>query len=65
TVDAVPARLRDAVAEAWDAGRLPGVASAVIDLRPLAEGSAASLLREGPDPSAVRAALARVGVELL
>lgn len=65
TVDAVPARLRDAVAEIWDAGRLPGVASAVVDLRPLTEGSAAKLLRDGPDPAAVRAALDGVGVELL
>lgn len=65
TVDAVPARLRDAVEEVWDAGRLPGVASAVIDLRPLADGGPARLLREGPDPAAVRAVLAGVDVALL
>ncbi len=65
TVDAVPARLRAAVSEVWDAGRLPGIASAVVDLRPLAEGAPARLVRDGPDPAAVRAVLAGVGVALV
>jgi tRNA threonylcarbamoyl adenosine modification protein (Sua5/YciO/YrdC/YwlC family) len=60
-LDAVPAELR-AAAAGLDAGRLPGTASAVVDLRPLAEGGAAVLIRPGPDPDAVRARLARHGV---
>jgi tRNA threonylcarbamoyl adenosine modification protein (Sua5/YciO/YrdC/YwlC family) len=62
-LDAVPGRLRAATAE-LDAGRLPGTASAVVDLRPLADGGAAVLIRPGPDPDALRARLARHGVRL-
>ena len=57
----VPAELRAATAE-LDAGRLPGTASAVVDLRPVAQGGAAILIRPGPDPDALRARLAERGV---
>ncbi|WP_217915263.1 L-threonylcarbamoyladenylate synthase [Miltoncostaea marina] len=61
----VPADLRAAVAVAVDAGRLPGTASAVVDLRHVAGGGAAALLRPGPDPAAVERVLAAEGVPLV
>ena len=47
-----------------DGGRLPGTPSAVVDLRPLADGRPARLLRPGADPEAVAAALAGAGAAL-
>jgi L-threonylcarbamoyladenylate synthase len=61
-VERVPERLRDAVAVVVDEGRLPGTASAVVDLRPVANGGDAALVREGPDPEAVARALGALGV---
>jgi L-threonylcarbamoyladenylate synthase len=61
TVDDVPAPIRDAVAAVVDAGPLPGTASAVVDLTAADRGEA-RLLRPGPDPAAVAAALLRRGV---
>lgn len=63
-VDEVPERIRRAVACVVDGGRLPGTASAVVDLRPLATGGPARLLRPGPDPAATAAALAAAGAGL-
>jgi L-threonylcarbamoyladenylate synthase len=60
----VPARLLGAVACQVDGGPLPGTPSAVVDLRPVASGGAARLIRPGPDPRAARAALAGAGVDL-
>lgn len=65
TIDAVPADLRDGAVARVDAGRLPGTASAVVDLRPLAGGGAAGLLRPGPDPDAVATALGAVGARVV
>ena len=61
----VPDRIRDAVDIEVDGGRLPGTASAVIDLREVGRTSTATLMRPGPSPADVRAALERVGVRLL
>jgi L-threonylcarbamoyladenylate synthase len=63
-VDEVPARIRAAAACEVDGGRLPGTPSAVVDLRPLAAGRPARLLRPGADPDAVAAALAGAGAAL-
>lgn len=60
----VPSDLRGGVAAALDMGELPGVASAVVDLRAVARGGAARLVRPGPDPSAVAEALAAAGCTL-
>ena len=60
----VPADLRGASA-VIDAGALPGTASAVVDLRPLAEGGAPVLVRPGPDPEGVARALAAVGAAVV
>ena len=60
----VPADLRGGAACVLDAGDLPGVASAVVDLRPVAHGAPARLVRPGPDPDAVAGALAAVGCTL-
>jgi tRNA threonylcarbamoyl adenosine modification protein (Sua5/YciO/YrdC/YwlC family) len=62
-LDDVPGDVRAAAGE-LDAGRLPGTASAVVDLRPLAQGGAAVLIRPGPDPDALRARLALRGISL-
>lgn len=59
----VPADLRAAV-PAFDAGPLPGTASAVIDLRAVPSGGEAVLIRPGPDPEAVERSLAGAGVRL-
>jgi L-threonylcarbamoyladenylate synthase len=61
----VPDRIREAVDIEVDGGRLPGTASAVIDLRDVGRTSAATLIRSGPSPANVRAALQRAGVLLL
>ena len=61
----VPDRIREAVDIEVDGGRLPGTASAVIDLREVGRTSTATLIRPGPSPADVRAALERVGVRLL
>lgn len=63
-LEEVPFRISSEVGISLDAGPLPGVASAVVDLRPLAEGGPARLVRPGPDPEAVAAALASVSVML-
>ena len=60
----VPADLR-AVARALDAGTLPGTASAVVDLRAVAGGGGAILVRPGPDPEGVGRTLAAVGITLV
>jgi tRNA A37 threonylcarbamoyladenosine synthetase subunit TsaC/SUA5/YrdC len=60
----VPPRIRAAAACEVDGGRLPGVASAVVDLRPLAAGRPARLVRPGADPDAVAVALAGAGAPL-
>lgn len=65
TLDQVPGRLRAAVAAELDAGRLPGTASAVVDLRPVGDGGAAALLRPGPDATAVARALGAAGVTVV
>lgn len=61
----VPARLRSGAAVVLDAGPLPGTASAVVDLRPLADGAPARLVRPGPDPVGVRRALTAAGCTLV
>jgi L-threonylcarbamoyladenylate synthase len=65
TVADVPADLRAGCAAVIDGGRLPGTASAVVDLRGVAAGEPAVLLRPGPDPEAVAAALAGAGCTLV
>jgi L-threonylcarbamoyladenylate synthase len=62
---AVPADLCAGAAASVDGGRLPGTASAVVDLRPLAEGGDALLVRPGPDPEGVARALAASGAGLV
>lgn len=64
TVDDVPSDLRAGCAAAVDGGRLPGTASAVVDLRGVADGEPALLVRPGPDPAAVQRALAEAGCTL-
>jgi L-threonylcarbamoyladenylate synthase len=64
TLDEVTDRIRASVAFAADAGRLPGTASAVVDLRRVAGGGPAVLIRSGPRPAGVAAALTGVGVSL-
>jgi L-threonylcarbamoyladenylate synthase len=60
----VPADLRRGAARVLDLGDLPGVASAVVDLRPVAQGGPARLMRPGPDPASVAAVLGAVGCTL-
>jgi L-threonylcarbamoyladenylate synthase len=57
----VPDDLRRAV-RALDAGTLPGTASAVVDLRAVAGGGAATLVRPGPDPGALERLLGGLGL---
>jgi L-threonylcarbamoyladenylate synthase len=64
-LDEVPRRIRDAVRVHVDAGPLPGTASAVVDLREVAAGGPARLLRPGPDPDAVVNALTSTGVQVV
>jgi L-threonylcarbamoyladenylate synthase len=63
-LDRVPARIREGVAAELDLGVLPGTASAVVDLREVAAGGPARLVRPGPDPGAVRSALDVPGVRV-
>jgi tRNA A37 threonylcarbamoyladenosine synthetase subunit TsaC/SUA5/YrdC len=63
-LDEIPERIREGVAAELDLGVLPGTASAVVDLREVAAGGPARLLRPGPDPDAVVAALNRPGVQV-
>lgn len=65
TLAEVPARLRARAAAELDAGPLPGSPSAVVDLRRLSEDGTAPLLRPGPDPDALRRALAAVGARVV
>ncbi|HSJ73088.1 MAG TPA: Sua5/YciO/YrdC/YwlC family protein [Miltoncostaeaceae bacterium] len=64
TLDAVSEGLRAGCAAVVDGGPLPGTASAVVDLRGVAEGGPALLVRPGPDPEAVARALAGAGCTL-
>ncbi len=63
-LEEVPFRIAAGVGYELDAGPLPGVASAVVDLRPLADAGPARLVRTGPDPEAVAETLAEVSVRL-
>jgi L-threonylcarbamoyladenylate synthase len=63
-IDDVPIRIRDAAPARIARGTLTPVASSVVDLRPVAEGRPAALIREGADPDGVRAALEAEGVSL-
>ena len=60
-LDDVPDGLRRGAAAAVNAGALPGTASAVVNLRALAGGGPAILVRPGPDPGAVAGALRGAG----
>ena len=64
-LDAIPQRIREGVAAELDLGVLPGTASAVVDLREVAAGGPARLLRPGPDPDAVVTALTPAGVDVV
>jgi L-threonylcarbamoyladenylate synthase len=64
TIAEVPRRIRDAADVVLDVGPLPGMASAVVDLRPITSTGRAVLLRQGPSVAAVQRALAAVGVAL-
>jgi L-threonylcarbamoyladenylate synthase len=62
-VSEVPDRLLTGAAAVLDAGRLPGVPSTVVDLRPLAAGGGWRVLREGAvSAAAVGSRLAAVGL---
>jgi L-threonylcarbamoyladenylate synthase len=61
----VPADLLAGCDEVVDAGPLPGTASAVVDLRGVAGGNPAVLVRPGLDPGAVERALAGAGCTLV
>ena len=61
----VPARLRAGASAEFDLGELPGTPSAVVDLRAVAGGGPARLVRPGPDPGAMEAAIAAAGVPLV
>lgn len=60
----VPADVRAGVGATVDLGALPGVASAVVDLREVGAGGPAVLVRPGPDPAATAGALAAAGCTL-
>ncbi len=60
----IPPRLRHHGIVALDAGRLPGTASAVVDLRGIARGGSAMLVRPGPDPVGVSRRLESAGIAL-
>lgn len=49
----VPERIRRACDVVLDIGRLPGTASAVVDLRPTLTGDPPTVLRPGADPTAL------------
>ena len=61
----VPARLRAGASAELDLGALPGTPSAVVDLREVGAGGPARLVRPGPEPGAVEAAIAAAGVPLV
>lgn len=63
-IDDIPAGIRTAVSLRIDRGTLTPIASAVVDLRPVAAGEPARLLRDGATPRDVRAALAAAGVSV-
>jgi L-threonylcarbamoyladenylate synthase len=63
-VRSVPEDLRALVAAELDAGRLPGTASSVVDLRRAAGDGVAEVLREGPRIAAIETALAEEGIAL-
>ena len=63
-LEEVPFRISSGVGFELDAGALPGIASAVVDLRPVVDDGPARLVRAGPDPEAVAAALADVSIRL-
>jgi L-threonylcarbamoyladenylate synthase len=63
-LEEVSAALRRGAAVAVDGGTLPGTASAVVDLRALAGGGAAALLRPGADAGAVARLLRRAGARV-
>ena len=65
TVNAVPEGLRAGCAAVVNSGALPGTASAVVDLRGVADGGPALLVRPGPDPEGVARALAGAGCTLV
>lgn len=62
TVDQVPAHLRAGTGTVLDFGPLPGIASAVVDLRQVGRTGRARILRAGPDPNDVARRLRAVGV---
>jgi L-threonylcarbamoyladenylate synthase len=64
-LDAIPDRIREGVSAELDLGVLPGTASAVVDLREVAAGGPARLVRPGPDPDAVVNALTSTGVQVV
>ncbi|MGD9694137.1 MAG: L-threonylcarbamoyladenylate synthase [Thermoleophilia bacterium] len=61
----VPERLRLGAGIVADAGHLPGTASAVLDLRAVADRGPAVLIRPGPDPAVVEAAVEVAGATLV
>ena len=60
----VPVELREAAAVVLDAGELPGVASSVIDLRPVERGEPARLIRPGPNAAEVRERLEALSLQV-
>jgi len=64
-IEDVPADLRAAVGVVLDAGELPGVASSVVDLRPVGRGQPARLIRRGPNAADVRKTLGAISVDLI
>lgn len=65
SIAGVDAALRAGADIVIDDGPLPGTSSAVVDLLGIDDGDPAALVRPGPDPEAVRAALSGSGVDLL
>ncbi len=59
-----PTQFRRSGVLSLDAGRLPGTASAVVDLRPLAAGQPAVLVRQGPDSVELRWQLEAAGIDI-
>lgn len=60
--DDIPVRLWNAGVIGLNRGRLPGTASAVVDLRGIARGGSATLIRPGADPVGVSRRLESVGI---
>ncbi len=65
SLERVDAALRAGADVVLDGGELPGTSSAGVDLLGIDDGDPATLVRPGPDPDAVRAALSGSGVDLL